>query len=93
MARSFQGLWEAGRVYLPEGQEWAQDLLRQLTRFPMGTLDDKVDCCSLFSRLIAQVWEQDPPKPAKPEVDLPAGTHPFKGMKVDDLFQSKQAFR
>ena len=42
-AWTFQALWEAGRVYLPEGKEWAQDLLRQLTRFPLGTLDDKVD--------------------------------------------------
>lgn len=62
-ARSFQGLWEHGRVYLPEGKEWAQNVLRQLTRFPLGTLDDKVDTCSIFARLITSVWEQDPPKP------------------------------
>lgn len=61
-ARPFQALWEQGRVYLPEGKEWAQDVLRQLTRFPLGTLDDKVDTCSIFGQLISRVWEQDPPK-------------------------------
>lgn len=70
MARTFQALWEAGRIYLPEGQEWAQDLLRQLTRFPMGTLDDKVDTCSLFARLMGMVWEQDPPKPPDAPVEI-----------------------
>jgi predicted phage terminase large subunit-like protein len=69
-ARSFQGLWEAGRVYLPEGKEWAQDVLRQLTRFPRGTLDDKVDVCSIFARMIAKVWEPSEPKPPPPEIKL-----------------------
>ena len=61
-ARSFQALWEQGRVYLPKNKSWADELLRQLTRFPLGTLDDKVDCCSIFARHIAKVWEQNPPK-------------------------------
>ena len=68
-ARSFQALWEAGRIYLPDGKEWAQDLLRQLTRFPLGTLDDKVDVCSIFARMINDVWEKDPPQEEKePEI-------------------------
>jgi predicted phage terminase large subunit-like protein len=60
-ARSFQGLWEHGRIYLPKDKEWAHELLRQLTRFPLGVLDDKVDVCSIFSRQINKVWEQHPP--------------------------------
>lgn len=80
IARSFQALWEAGRVYLPEGKEWAQDVLRQLTRFPLGTLDDKVDTCSIFAQMINKVWSQDPPKP---EVDnMPKS--PIVGFDLED---------
>jgi len=64
-ARGAQALWEAGRIYLPEGKEWAQDLLRQLTRFPLGTLDDKVDTLAIFCKLISKVWELSPPEPEK----------------------------
>lgn len=64
IARSFQALWEQGRIYFPKHKEWAHEVLRQLTRFPRGTLDDKVDCCSLFGRGIADVWAAAPP-PAK----------------------------
>lgn len=85
-ARSFQGLWEHGRVYLPEGQAWAQDLLRQLTRFPLGTLDDKVDACSIFARLINKVWEQDPPKEEKPEVDLQGP----QVIRMDEFFNQRK---
>jgi len=67
-ARGFQALWEAGRVYLPTDKQWAQDLLLQLTRFPLGTLDDKVDVCSIFARLISKVWEQSPIKEIKDTV-------------------------
>ena len=59
-ARAFQALWEAGRVYLPTNKQWAQDLLLQLTRFPLGTLDDKVDACSIFARRIAKTWSLHP---------------------------------
>ena len=71
-ARSFQGLWEAGRVYLPNNKEWAQELVRQLTRFPLGTLDDKVDVCSIFSRQINKVWEQNPPSEQQLPKEIPA---------------------
>jgi phage terminase large subunit-like protein len=59
-ARGFQALWEAGRVYLPKNQLWADDLLLQLTRFPLGILDDKVDTCSIFTKMINKIWEQVP---------------------------------
>lgn len=66
-ARSFQALWRMGRVYLPEGQPWAVELLHQLTRFPKGTYDDKVDACSVFGRIINRVWAAERTKlPAKP---------------------------
>ena len=69
-ARAFQALWEQGRIYLPREKAWAQDLLRQLTRFPLGTLDDKVDACSIFARQIQQVWEtKPPPKPEEQKIE------------------------
>ena len=57
-ARSFQALVESGRVYLPK-TDWATNLLSQLCRFPMGTYDDKVDACSLFARMIAEIWNYE----------------------------------
>jgi predicted phage terminase large subunit-like protein len=54
-ARSFQGLASMGKVYLPN-TDWADDLLRQLMRFPAGVVDDKVDACGLIGRAINQTW-------------------------------------
>ena len=59
-ARSFQALVEAGRVYLPTNKEWATELLSQLCRFPLAKFDDKVDVCSLFARMIADIWAAVP---------------------------------
>lgn len=47
MARGFQAFASMGKVYLPSGVEWAQELLDQLIRFPAGRNDDKVDVCAL----------------------------------------------
>jgi predicted phage terminase large subunit-like protein len=80
LARGFQGLWEHGRVYLPEGKEWAQDLLRQLTRFPLGSVDDKVDVCGLFARMMGEVWELSPPEKEtapEPVTDMPLRIEDF----------------
>lgn len=54
-ARSFQALLEAGRIHFPQ-QQWAVDIVNQLVRFPVGKYDDKVDMCSLFARMIADMW-------------------------------------
>ena len=59
-ARSFQALVEAGRVYLPVNKEWSTELLSQLCRFPLAKFDDKVDVCSLFARMIADIWAASP---------------------------------
>jgi predicted phage terminase large subunit-like protein len=80
-ARGFQALWEAGRVYLPKGMQWAQDLLLQLTRFPLGRLDDKVDVCAIFTKMINSVWEQAPQE--KPPV-----THiPHQALNIAKLWK------
>lgn len=64
-ARSFQALVENGRVYLPTNKEFSTELIAQLTRFPAGKYDDKVDVCSLFGRMIAEVWSKRPPEKTK----------------------------
>lgn len=70
-ARSLQAMWEQGRVYLPKDKQWASDLLSQLTRFPRGKLDDKVDTCGIFARTIQKVWELDPPKQEEEPKQVP----------------------
>jgi len=63
-ARAFQGLASMGKVYIPH-EDWADDLLRQLLRFPAGTVDDKVDACGLLGRAINQTWAARVPKTPK----------------------------
>lgn len=66
-ARSFQALWKSKKVFLPRHQPWAEQVLAQLTRFPKGRFDDKVDACSYFGRLIDQVWAQEAEQKATAE--------------------------
>jgi len=55
-ARGFQALVASGRVYVPRGTPWAEDLVDQLCRFPRGKFDDKVDVCSLLAKMINKLW-------------------------------------
>ncbi len=66
-ARTFQALVEAGKVYLPKNEPWATELVNQLIRFPLGKFDDKVDTCSLFARMINELWAANPNSEAKKE--------------------------
>jgi predicted phage terminase large subunit-like protein len=52
MCRSFQARAKMGKVYLPSGVAWAEDLVSQLVRFPKAKYDDKVDVCGLFGRIL-----------------------------------------
>ena len=52
MCRSFQARVQMRKVFLPKGKAWAEDLIRQLMRFPKGKVDDKVDVCGLFGRIV-----------------------------------------
>ena len=47
MARAFQARAAMGKVHIPH-TEWGDALLEQLTAFPAGTNDDKVDVCALI---------------------------------------------
>jgi predicted phage terminase large subunit-like protein len=59
-ARTFQALCNAGKIYLPTNTPWATELVNQLIRFPAGKYDDKVDVCSIFARMINEVWAASP---------------------------------
>lgn len=87
MARAFQALWEQRRIYLPRDKEWAHELLRQLTRFPRGTLDDKVDCCSLFARGIASVWSPSVIEKEDNRIKLESKTGEFS---IPGLFETQK---
>lgn len=49
-ARPFQALSSMGKVFLPKYAPWKAGVLEQLTHFPAGKRDDKVDTCSLVGR-------------------------------------------
>lgn len=70
MARSFQGMAAAGKVYIPLC-EWGDALIDQLIRFDSGVYDDKVDVCGLFGRYLAEMWASstDEPEPEKRRKD------------------------
>ena len=55
MARSFQGMAAARKVYIPLC-DWGDALIDQLIRFDSGVFDDKVDVCGLFGRHLAAIW-------------------------------------
>ena len=44
-----------GKVYWPKGTPWVDDVYRVLMTFPAGAVDDDVDVCSLFGRMLAPV--------------------------------------
>lgn len=49
-AGAFRKLVEEGRVWLPLGRAWAEELVEECLSFPSGTHDDFVDVGSLFGR-------------------------------------------
>lgn len=55
-SQAFQGLASMGKVFLPKKKVWADELMRQLMRFPAGKYDDKVDACALIGRAINRTW-------------------------------------
>lgn len=70
-ARAFQGLWRHNKVYLPVKLRWADEVLGQMKRFPMGKHDDKVDALANFGRIIDKVrggkpQDRDEKKTARP---------------------------
>lgn len=56
-AKAFQALCSQGKVYIPYGT-WGDDLIAQLLKFTGkdDKVDDKVDTCGLFGRLLNQAF-------------------------------------
>ncbi len=44
-----------GKVFWPRMAPWVDDVYRVLMTFPAGKVDDDVDVCSLFGRMLAPV--------------------------------------
>ena len=88
-AQSFRGLCSMGKVFLPHKQ-WADDLLRQLLRFPAGVLDDKVDACGLLGRAINMTWAAKAPKK---KTVIPIGTPPTLNQRLKRQKKPKQRKR
>lgn len=59
-AKAFQGMVEAGKVWVPRC-EWGDALIEQLAKFTGkgDQIDDKVDVCGQFGRLINQAFGPD----------------------------------
>ena len=49
-------LMEAGRVWLPEGKTWADDLYAECMSFPHGSHDDQVDCLTMAIHYMKDSW-------------------------------------
>lgn len=56
-AKAFQALASSGKVHIPHG-EWGDELIAQLLKFTgkADKVDDKVDVCGLFGRLLDQTF-------------------------------------
>ena len=59
-AQAFRARMAMGKVYWPRNVPWVDDVYRVLMTFPSGKVDDDVDVCSLFGRMLApvQVFDQ-----------------------------------
>lgn len=53
-AEAVTGLFESGRVLLPESAPWVADYVSELTLFPVGANDDRVDSTSQFLEYATQ---------------------------------------
>lgn len=61
-AQAFRGRLSQGRVYFPRYASWLQDFEAELLSFPAGKNDDQVDVCSLFGRMLDDMF---PPEDGK----------------------------
>lgn len=86
-ARSIQGRFSMGKVFLPRNAGWSADLMAELLSFPAGKYDDQVDVLSLFGRMLDQMYG----RAYRPTEILPEG--PNSGAFVLSQFQPKKKDR
>ena len=58
---------ESGRIWIPSGRNWADDLLNQALRFPGGRHDDMVDAMTMAILYVRDSWRIE--HPDDPELD------------------------
>ena len=56
-----------GKVYIPVGAPWVDQLVHELLKFPALGVDDQVDVLSLFGLRLAELAR--PPVPERPAID------------------------
>ncbi len=55
-AQAFRGRLAQGKVMLPHGAPWTDDLVSELMVFDAGKHDDQVDAASLIGRPFRHSW-------------------------------------
>ena len=60
-------IMEAGRLWIPKGKKWADDLIEELIRFPNAAHDDQVDALTMAIHYMKDSWHL--PHPDDPEYD------------------------
>jgi predicted phage terminase large subunit-like protein len=49
-------IMEAGRLWIPKGKKWADDLIEELIRFPNAAHDDQVDALTMAIHYMKESW-------------------------------------
>ena len=49
-------IMEAGRLWIPKGKKWADDLIEELIRFPNAAHDDQVDALTMAVHYMKDSW-------------------------------------
>lgn len=65
-AQAFRGRLSQGKVFFRRNAAWLHDFEAELLTFPAGKHDDQVDICSLFGRMLDEMYPPD----NGPKVDL-----------------------
>jgi len=68
-------IMEAGRLWIPKGKKWADDLIEELIRFPNAAHDDQVDALTMAVNYMKESWHlthpDDPEYDEKPKAKAP----------------------
>ena len=49
-------IMESGRLWVPKGKKWADDLIEELIRFPNAAHDDQVDALTMAVHYLKDSW-------------------------------------
>ena len=49
-------IMESGRLWIPKGKKWADDLIEELIRFPNAAHDDQVDALTMAVHYMKESW-------------------------------------